>query len=105
MSLKKIIIILLTFAGFLLWGCDNKNVLSENSNKASNNSEDIKSAGENNPDKDFNHAGTNYTIETFGGVPRIASDGYPVRGRLFYGAFPGAKHAVVKDKKRISLLK
>lgn len=50
------------------------------------------------PNKDGNYAGSKYELEIKNGVPVIMSDGLPVRGRMFYGAFPGSKNAVVREK-------
>lgn len=50
------------------------------------------------PNKDGNYAGSKYELEIKNRVPVITSDGLPVRGRMFYGAFPGSKNAVAREK-------
>lgn len=71
--MNKLAITSLCAAVLLLAGCEDKN-------------------------KDGNYTGTNYKVESFDGVPFITADGNPVRGRMFYGSFPGDKRKVVGDK-------
>lgn len=71
--MNKLAITSLCAAVLLLAGCEDKN-------------------------KDGNYTGTNYKVESFDGVPFITADGNPVRGRMFYGSFPGDKRKVVGDQ-------
>ncbi len=47
------------------------------------------------PFEDGTHVGNTYAVKNIGGVPFITSDGHPIRGRIFYGSFPGEKRKVV----------
>lgn len=38
-----------------------------------------------------------YTVEIFNGVPFIAKNGKPVRGRMFFGGYPGDNRYTVEN--------
>ncbi len=38
-----------------------------------------------------------YTVENFNGVPFIAKNGKPVRGRMFFGGYPGGNRYTVEN--------